>query len=287
MAQKSRDLDRQLAEIITPLGFKRIPKTRYFIRLCGDGVLQGIHWYHEPRYTAQELAIWIDSIYADPDYLFRPYLSWHDFAMMLCPISCAAEIYGDNEYIPVRVFCEYTEEEQLEYFRKQVLPRLERWKTEEDVFRARHGGEIAAAEGYPLFSPRYSWGRGLNLAMYLNLPDEAEKYLNEPIAFNQNCEDIERNRGDQEAAERHRKDKEKWMQRKAFIKGDGSHSSNEIAQRYLQLCKEQNMYDYERILKGERGMQRFLVSEDSAERPFFQLVIDGEDIPLHWGKDIM
>ena len=56
-------------------------------------------------------------------------------------------------------------------------------------------------------------------------------------------------------------------------------------QRYLQLCKDQNMYDYERILKGERGTRRVLMSEYDAERPFFQFVIDGENVPIHWGKD--
>ena len=188
MAQKSRDLNRQLSEIITPLGFKRIPKTRYFIRLCGDGVLQGVHWYHEPRYTAQTLEIWINSIFADPDDLFRHYLSWYDFEMMLCSISSATNEYKENEFIPTmrRIFgLELSEEEQLEYFKQQVLPRFERWKTQEDVFHARQGGEMATAEGYPLHSPRYSMGRDLNLAMYLDFPDEVEKYLDEPIAFEQ------------------------------------------------------------------------------------------------------
>ena len=93
MAQKSRELDSQLKELLTPIGFKKVPKTRYFIRMCGDGAFQGVFWNHEPRYTAQNLMIWINSIFSDPDHLFRKYLSWRNAAIMLSPINCSEYIY--------------------------------------------------------------------------------------------------------------------------------------------------------------------------------------------------
>ena len=281
MAQKSRDLDRQLAEILTPLGFKKVPKTRYFIRLCGDGVLQGVRWYHEPRYIGQALEIWINSVYTDPDDLFRNYLSWHDLGMMLCSIECTSNFYGENEFIPTRKYRDCTEEEQLVYLEEQVLPRFERWQTPEDVFHARQGAQMATAEGYPLHEPWYHFGRELNLALYLNLPDEVEKYLNKPIAFEQHREDVERERGNPKNEATFRREKESFIQRKAFF--DGLRSPND-AKRYFCLCKEQNLNDYERILKGDRGELRFFMSNGPAI-PFYRLVLDGEKVPVFWKSD--
>ena len=284
MAQKSRELDRQLAEIIVPLGFKKIPKTRYFIRLCGDGVLQGVHWYHEPRYTAQALEVWINSIYADPDGLFRSYLSWYDSEMMFFSVSCAAEIYTENEYIPIRRFCNFTEEEQLAYFQQQVLPRFERWQTPKEVFCARQGSEMASGEGLPLFLPRYHLGRDLNLAMYLNLPEEVEKYLDGPIAFLLEREDLVR-RGLPERDRGQRKEKEEFVQKRNEFKAGALWTMNEKVQNYLQQCKKQNLYDFERILRGERGTIRYNMAGDIA-RPFFLMVRDRETVPVHWGTSL-
>ena len=285
MAQKDKEMDRQLAEIIVPMGFKKISKTRYFIRLCGDGVLQGVRWYHDPRYAAQALEVWINSIYADPDGLFRPYLSWCGCEMMHCSVNCATDRYTENEYVPMRRFCDFTEEEQLAYFQQHVLPRFDRWQTPKEVFYARQGADIAAGGGYSWTLPWYDDGRDLNLAMYLNLPEEVEKYLDGPIVSIQELEDYER-KGLLKYDEKRRKEKEEFMQKRNEFKAGASWTMNEKVQNYLQQCKKQNLNDFERILRGEQGTKPYIWRKDrDTIRPFFLLVRDRETVPIHWGED--
>lgn len=248
--QKSRELDKKLAELVTPLGFKRIPKTRHFIRLCGDGVFQGAFWYWEPRYQAQDLNCWIESVWREPEWLFGPYLSNRNHAVMLVPTGCSMYEYAGDEYIPVRIHTDPSEEDQLSAFREKIIPRFERWLRPEDVYLAHRGSEMATIAGHPLHKPRYWYGRDYTLALLLNEPEEAEKYLEIPL--NKQLERIQwfLDRGE-EPGEREYQLLKEYQDKKENL------TSPEAIHAYLQQCKEKNLKNYADLMAGVRGEARF------------------------------
>ena len=250
MAQKSRDLDKRLAQILVPLGFKRIPKTRNFIRLCGDGVFQGFYWYHEPRYHFQELNCWIESVWREPDKLFRPYLMYKGPAVMISPIGCAEYEYREDEYIPVRVHANPSEEVQIKMFLERILPRFERWKRPEDVYLAHRGEEMATIAGHPLHQPRYWYGRDYTLALLLDKQGEANKYL--------------------EAQFESQEDRIRWFldsgktpgkydvrQLEALQWKKDTLTARVAIQEYLLKCREQNLKDFDDLMAGKRGEKEY------------------------------
>ena len=246
MAQKSRELDKKLAEILVPLGFQKIPKTRQFIRLCGDGVFQGVYWYHEPRYHCQELEFWIESAWREPNMLFRPYLTSREYAIMIMSMGCARFEYGDAEYIPVRIYTDSDEEAQLKQLSERILPRFERWKTPRDVFLAHRGGDMAAPEGHQPLPIRYLFGRDYTLCLLLNMQDEAKKYLDAEMAHAENNIEVRRATGEAPRPCDVR-ELEEWQWKRDHL------NTPEAVQEYLQQCREQNLEDYEDLMAGKRG----------------------------------
>ena len=167
MVSKSRELDKRLAEILTPLGFRRAKGTRSFLRLWGEDTIQSIVWYHEPRYKGQELCCGVDTLYKHPASLFQVHFLGR-YPVMVGNISCSENQYV-SEYGTVRRFDYLLEEVQLDILQKDVLPRLDRWKTASDVLQARIGS---------FFGERiYGLLCEMNLALLLRQYDEALKYV--------------------------------------------------------------------------------------------------------------
>ena len=178
--------------------------------------------------------------------LFHPYLASRENAIMIMPLGCAEYEYGDEEYIPVRIYTDPNEETQVKQLSERILPRFERWKTPKDVFLAHRGMDMAAPEGYSPFPINYRFGREYILCLLLNMPDEAKKYLEARIASIEN--DIEVSRIGRGAPRPNDvRQLEEWQWKRDYL------TTPEAIREYLQQCKEQNLKDFEDLMEGKRG----------------------------------
>jgi len=251
MSQKSRELDKKLAAIVEPFGFKKAPNTRVFLRKCNT-VFQGVNWYYQPNLSMQHLEWRIESAYQDPMYMFHKSLE-DKYPFYYGFIDCVDNEYREEEYIPWRMHNFYgsnreEEEVQLVNFQKEVLPRLERWTNEEDVYLAKQGyyrrrfHEQDSCCDNNVFLQDNSF----NLALYLGKYEDAEKYI-----------DVELGRTKQrmvwgiyengEIINPNQKEYYGLLLRKKSLLNNAKEREE-----YLMQCKEQNLEEFKKLLSGIR-----------------------------------
>ncbi|MBQ1305768.1 MAG: hypothetical protein IIY44_05220 [Erysipelotrichales bacterium] len=254
MVKKKKELNQMLENVIAPLGFGKIPKTGVYLRKIRNDLFQAVTWWEFYK-NEHHLLWWIESVYTDPMWVFHTWLYGEKEAVMnyvdldvfkpFYVIDCSETVFTDDEYTLAMRENEISEDEQLTVFIEQVLPRLERWKDQKDVFAAHIGAETMYLTKYPSVNIRYWYDREFGLALFLKRED-AEQYIDIPLENMKNM--IEWSR--QNDLTYHGKSEQCFLrnleQRKAAL------ISEESIQSYLQYCKEQNIKDYSDIMKGKR-----------------------------------
>ncbi len=247
MSNTRKVLEKKLEEIILPLGFKRIAKTEYYFREHGDGVYQGVTW-QKVRYGL-ELGYWIESVYNDPDCLFRHFLINDLYYMMLnLRLINSSWPYSDDEFIPEINILSLSYDEQLNYLQQQILPRFERWNTQENVLKA----QINVLP--PEENIRYNYGFHRNLAFFLGYKDEAQKCIDGPLDFARKKYNDALNK-DKKPIEPIDiiilNNKKKELEYRIAVKN--TLADAEKFKKYIQICKEQNLKDLQDVINGKRG----------------------------------
>ncbi len=214
MSAQSRELDKKLAEILTPHGFKRAKGTRCFLRLWGEDLIQGIGWIYDPRHFALSLICPIKSLHDHPRTLLqnnfqtRPriglyggvdcseykFISEYDVVRPETTqpsdeesLAIATDLWNGNRNRHLDFL--HSADEQLAMMQKEILPRFERWKTPLDVIKA-HMGEFYEVIAMVGKDWAYKFSGEINIMLLTKQYDEALRYIEHRI---KSCgEDAER-----------------------------------------------------------------------------------------------
>ena len=245
MASKSNELVERLGSIVEPLGFKRIPKTKAFIRLHGDCIFQCVYWYWQPRCEYQCLEWWVESVYTLPKYVFRNYLKYKKMYAFSSTASVSDYIYTEQEYIPILKWRAIQNElDQLSVFREQILPRFDRWTKQVDIFKVNEGLKIAHNKECTRHISEYLSANMFNLCLHIGRMKTATKCYEATLALTKSYIMTSLHfRG--------------YMNEGFIATLQELEESRELLNnperipRYLSRCREENLQDYKQLLSGK------------------------------------
>jgi len=264
MAMKNREANKILRELLAPLGFKQIRRTRVFVRKAGEDIFQAVYWW-SPFKDVQKLYWWIESAYSDPKWLFHGWLNEKNGGLntywLRLPSSAEVSkiIYEKEEYQPKWIDQVLSEQEQLKIFRESILPRLQRWTSQKDVYLSHIGIANMSYEGESEDDFRYWCDKDLNLAILLEKEEDVNKYLDIP---EENYEDIikfhavlysacfpERKESADFSKRRDQEILRELKHRRDIVKDE------ELVNDYLEYCRSTNLRDFNDLLMGKCGVE--------------------------------
>ena len=169
MPKGSRLLDKELYDVLKPLGFKKIPKTRHYIRLIGEGIFQMTGWDAHPR-SHQMILFSISSVY-----------KYNAFELpLMCNRGFIMPPYGVDDYCNTflgtnMLFGTKDENEEFDLFLKYVIPYMSDCDTLRKVYD--HSRIMIFQKN------KYNFAQELNLSLYLREFDEAELYIEKGLEY--------------------------------------------------------------------------------------------------------
>ena len=170
-----------LKELLIPLGFRKVSKTRAFVRLSGDGVFLCAEWAQSS--IGPVLSFSMDSIWKEtsPGNHLPPVMSvFNSFSTEQLSVA-------DDGKTVIRDFMDYPWRkppiEIVEKFQTKLLPLLLQCETQEQLFAMRIN--FYTAHTTPKKNPHYYWSKhDVNLALRLNKYDYAVTNLDGLIQQN-------------------------------------------------------------------------------------------------------
>ena len=256
---KSYGLDKRLKELLAPMGFIKIPSDRALIRLCGEGIFQGVAWDWCPSVTHQYLIIWASSIWQRPDHLFEPHLL-HRFAALSGGEDSSEYCWDGNSFsyhkrqTPIE-----TEDDEINHFVRYILPFADQCITQKILYDT-----LIKAQTTRSGRIWYTSLRHFNYALYFSEYDEAKKYLHgtidqKNIAVRQESKYISTLEAKKRLGNIQKQTYERFKQNvidskkeiKKLHELEGMISSPETVKQYLEECKRKNLEDFSKLMKGK------------------------------------
>ena len=237
---KASQLGNMLAEVMLPLGFMKVPGHHYYVRLCGDGILQGAAWSAN-RFPPWSLSVWFETIFQRPEFMFKSYLQKVTDWFMGINQSSDYNWDGKNATLNPNRMYEH-EEDIFDHFVKNYIHLFKTCVDHRSVY------EIKKSIGL-----NYYFLFDFNFALLLDDKEEQKKIIDGII---NSCIQQQEVYSTYDVEEKHNAIFVNLIERaESRINEALSFSeymnSREKSLKYLESCKRQNLEDFNAVMHGK------------------------------------
>ena len=258
---KSYKLDKRLKELLAPMGFMKIPAQRSLIRLCGDGIFQGVMWDWCPNASHQYLLIFASSIWQRSEILFRPHLLNPQGASALQHPIDSSRFYWDGKVFLYNTEFQTinSEDDEINHFVKNYLPLVNGCVTQRMLYDIIIKSQIALY-GKPLYNRLNNFNHSLffgDLEFARNIIDgcikDSQLMVGQLVmhiaSYELQKKMTQRDKYNFERFQRGITEEKERM--KSLIKLYELIDRPETIKPYLDKCKKQNLEDFSELMKGK------------------------------------